>query len=978
MDNYSGWLTGSTLSLVIATLSVGMISAPAYAQVESATLNGKIQAQTSDASGGVKVTAVDTARGYSKSTYTREDGSYVFVGLKPGSYQVSVDEGQGQQVTLQVGQTMTLDFAVEASSDAAGIEHINVTGFKIETFSGGEIGTNITPQMMARLPQNNRNFLAFADLAPGVQLNTDGQGNVSIRGGAQHQRSVNVFLDGVSQKDYVLKGGVTGQDNSRGNPFPQNAISEYKVITQNYKAEYDQVGSTAITAVTRSGTNEFAGDVFFDYTDQGFREPEPNENDGKSVSLTKHAGVLLAGPIIKDQLHFLVSYERKNIQEPIDIPGGDGVNFVDLPAQYAALLGRKVSTFEEDLFFGKIDWAIDEDQTLEASVKLRDESDIIGFGGASTVNYGENRKVKDNRFNIKYTYQADAWQNELRFTYEDASWNPKPYTVGPGQVLETATRRAILNLGGGRNFQDKGQKGWSVQDDFTWLDLQWSGYHVIKAGIKYKEVELNTLQQQPFNPQYYYNVEFNGENNFELVQPYRVEWGLPVTGTTGEGQVTTDNTQLGLYVQDDWEVTDRLTLNIGVRWDYEETPSYKDFVTNPDLVAVLRNWPNINNANVNYDIDDYISTGTERDYFTGAWQPRVGFSYYLTDSHDHTLFGGIGRSYDRNQFDFIQLEASRGTFAAVSYFFTGDNSNPCDASTPQCVAWDPAYLTQDGLNTLISSISVQGENDLLHNDLKMPYSDQMSLGIRSTWGDWSTEASVSYVAGKDGFNWLLGNRREDGNFLAPGTTWGQPWAFQPPGYGNLLLSSNDGQTRAKNLYLKLDRAHQDNWGLNIAYTFSDAQENREFSEVFALDYASLADYGWNKSVGVPEHRIVATGSYDLPWDMFVSAKYSWSSATTLQYLDCTNGGLDCFFARAQPSQSAYQRFDLALTKEIATDYLSKDSSFRLRFDIQNLFNQTNYNNFNLNPDADEFAMPNPNSSTNGGKRQLKLSVGWKF
>ena len=72
--------------------------------------------------------------------------------------------------------------------------------------------------------------------------------------------------------------------------------------------EFDQVGSTAITAVTRSGTNEFEGDVFVDYTDQGLREAEPNEQNGKTESLTKHAGLLLSGPVVTDELHFLVSY----------------------------------------------------------------------------------------------------------------------------------------------------------------------------------------------------------------------------------------------------------------------------------------------------------------------------------------------------------------------------------------------------------------------------------------------------------------------------------------------------------------------------------------------------------------------------------------------------------------------------------------------------------------------------------------------
>ena len=99
------------------------------------------------------------------------------------------------------------------------------------------------------------------------------------RSGAQSSNGINVFIDGVGQKNYVLKGGISGQDSSSGNPFPQLAIGEYKVISSNYKAEYDQISSAAISAATRSGTNEFKGQFFWDYTTDKMRSLTPREND---------------------------------------------------------------------------------------------------------------------------------------------------------------------------------------------------------------------------------------------------------------------------------------------------------------------------------------------------------------------------------------------------------------------------------------------------------------------------------------------------------------------------------------------------------------------------------------------------------------------------------------------------------------------------------------------------------------------------
>ncbi|QJR81104.1 TonB-dependent receptor [Alteromonas pelagimontana] len=969
MNTNSAWMKKRALAVAVA--SAGIATFPALAQMEGATLRGKIQSESA-ATQGVEVLARDTERGYVSETTSRKNGSFIFVGLKPGTYQVIVN-GEVQEVTLRVGQSAKVNFSLDEVG-AENVERITVSGSRMASFSGNEIGTNITPEMMERLPQNNRNFLAFADLAPGVQVNTGEDGSVSLRGGAQHQRNVNVFLDGVSQKDYVLKGGVTGQDSSRGNPFPQSAIGEYKVITQNYKAEYDQVGSTAITAVTRSGTNEFEGEVFFDYTDEGLREPEPNESEGKVRSMIRHSGVTLSGPILKDRLHFIAAFERKTINQPYDVVGGNGVDFVTLPEEYAAEIGRFTSNFEEDLFFGKVDWAINENQTMEFSAKIRDESDVSGFGGANAFSYGSNRQLQDNRYHLKHTYTANAWQNEFRITYEDSSWSPRATNLEIGRKLETAARQEIINIGGGGDYQEKGQKGWGVQNDFTWLDLEWHGYHVIKAGVKYKDIELSSIQQQPYNPQYYYNVQFNGEDTFGLVQPYRVSWGVPATDSVG-GTVVADNRQLGLYIQDDWEVTDRLTLNIGVRWDYEETPSYKNYQTPEDLVAALQTWPNIENAN--YDIDDYISTGEERDYFTGAWQPRVGFSYIVDDDENHMVFGGYGRSYDRNQFDFVQLEQSAGSFTAATYLFQGDPDNPCNSADSNCIAWDPQYLTQAGLDGLVSDIEVKGERFLLNNDLKMPYSDQFSLGIRSIWGDWNTEISIARIESKNGFNWLLGNRREDGSFFEPGTNWGPPWASGVPGWGNLLLASNDGETRSNNVYFTLNRSHKEGWGMNLAYTFSDAKEYRVFSDAFALDYENLEDYGWKDSVGVPEHRVVVTGSYDLPWQISLTAKYTWSSRTFYEYTNCVNSN-DCTYQRVKPGESDYQRFDLALSKDFTTNFITADSALWVRLDVQNLFNTSNYSNFYLNPELAEHEQPNYNSATNGGKRQLKLSVGWQF
>lgn len=981
--------------LGVAWLSALLLAAgPALAaDVESASIRGVVRGEDGVLA-DAPVVVESEATGRVRRTTTNRSGVYHFIGLRPGTYRVRVGEdgaGEDQRVTLRVGQTASLDFALQrAAPQRPGIptpqvdrpiEEVVVTATQTETFAGGEVGTSLTPELIERLPQINRNFLSFADLAPGVQFIQRADGTATIRGGAQHQRGVNVFLDGVSQKDYVLKGGITGQDTSRGNPFPQSAIAEYRVITQNYKAEYENVSSTAITAVTASGTNEFRASVFADHTNEHLREPTPLEEESgeKVASEQSQYGATVSGPIVRDRVHYLAAYEAKDNEDPVDVIPGAGFDAADLPEEFAALAGRQVTEFEEDLYFGKLDWYLNESHDLTLTVKYRDETGTQGIGNVSTVSYGTAMDLEEVRAQLKHTWRGERWQNEFRVTWEDSQWSPNPITDGIGRVLQTAAGETILQVGAGRSFQRKGQEGWGIENEFTLLDVEWLGLHTFKAGIKYNRITLSSLQQQPANPQYFYNVEFGGPGTFELVQPYRLEIGVPLGPAAGA--VETDTDIYGVYLQDDWDVTERLSLHLGVRWDYEETPSYKNFVTPPEVVSALRSWPNINDPNAGFDIDDWISTGNNRDYDTDNIAPRFGFSYLLDGEGRHELYGGYGRSYDRNQFDFLQLEVTQGTFGTLQFQFQGDPANPCAGDN--CLPWDPVYLTDEGRAALIEQALIEGggqEIDLLRNDLETPYSDQYSIGLRSHWGtSWSTDLAYSRVESKNGFNWLLGNRREDGLFFEPGTIWGAPFGFSPPGFGNLLLSGNDLETESDSVYLKVERFHDDRWGLSVAYTYTDAQENRDYDGQYTLDYPTIEGYGWLDSIGVPTHRVVAVGTLDLPWAIRVSAKLTLDSGSPYQVLDCLAGQDQCRFDRIEPDDSDFRQLDLSLAKSFALGGFAAGAELAVRLDVINVFNTRNWIAFDTNPGTD--GVPNPQfgehldsvAATRTAKLSLNLS-----
>jgi outer membrane receptor protein involved in Fe transport len=972
------------LTSFIAATGLALFTQAAIAQIGSASIKGVIAANMLPQP-GLEVTAKNIETGYTYRAITLKDGTYVFKGLEPGKYQVSLKDKSGkapETVVLKVGQSVALDFELEKAVKDE-VEEITIIGSQLKYTSSGEIGTNISLEQISRLPQTTRNFLSFADLAPGVMFEQATDGSTRIKGGAQSANAINVFIDGVGQKNYVLKGGVTGQDSSRGNPFPQSAIGEYKVITQNYSAEYDQISSAAIVAVTASGTNEFHGGMFYDFSDEGMRKPTPSEtknNSKKIPSEQKQYGFHVGGPIIQDKMHFFFAYEGKDNTDPKDVIPGGGVTVDSLPSFLSSELGGRSATFEEDLYFGKLDYVISAEQKIELSAKIRDEIELTSIGGENALSYGTDKEIEETRIDLNHTYRTDAWLNDFHLIYEDASFNPHPHTIGIGKIYRNDANRTILNIGAGRDFQEKSQDGWGIQEDFSYLAI--TG-HVIKTGFKFKSVELTAMEQQPYSPQFLYRL------NFEPAIPFEVSWGAPLSGV-GNGAAVADNKQYGVYLQDDWAATDRLTINVGLRWDYETSDSYLDYKTPGNLVTSLRGWTNLQNSDVN--IEDYISSGSNRESFKDAWQPRLGFSYNLTEDTDVVLFGGIGRAYDRNIFDNLQVEITKATFPTYTrQFATGDNLGAdfdCQLSEQNCLVWDPKYLTAEGLAELTGENSGAGrEVNLLNNKLKTPYADQVSFGVRGSLNeDWKAEISLSRIHSKDGFVWRVGNRRADGSFFASGTTWGTPWGITPPGFGNFFLGDNGLETKTNSLFIKLDKPKEaSSWGVTIAYTYSDATTNRKSPEIYAFDYPTVDDYGFHRANDLPEHRLIITGLIDLPLGVELSTKLNLQSKETFYGTDCRAGWNDCVYRTFTPNTIGtlgYRQLDIAFSKSFSTGAWVQDSNLRIRLDVLNLLDDVNYDGFQdwfgganekLNPDFGK-----PTDALAGPTRTVKIGLNWDW
>ena len=987
-------------SLLCCALAGCMVAAaPAVlAQSTSATLRGKVLTDSNPAA-EAQVTATNTATGLTR-TVQASNGNYNLAGLPPGTYKIDfVADGQAssETVTLAIGQTATLNLtaggvaaAVPPGGEATDLDTVTVVAppALVETKTS-EVATYVTQKQIETLPQGSRNFLAFADIVPGVEFKTGGEGSTSLRSGAQLSNGTNVYVDGVGQKDFVLKGGVTGQDSSRGNPFPQLGIAEYKVITSNYKAEYDQLSSAAITAVTKSGTNEFQGDFFFDYTNDSLRARSPQEAENGDEPKFKESqyGASFSGPIVLDKLHFFLAHEVKEFNQPRNITPGRNLTRAELPAQFQSAAADTVSSpFQESLTFGKLSWTPGDAHLVELTGKFRSEDELTGLGGINTIEYGTEKAGKETRLDLRYQYSAQDWLNDAHITYEDVTFGPRPATIAPGYKLGLIRESDeglpfpgmddVLNLGGGRDFQEKGQKGYSLQNDFTWYG--WTG-HTLKAGVKYKAIDISAFQQNPYNPQYYYDIDG------DLVTPWRVDFGG--VGASSISSVETDAKQYGVYVQDDWEVNDHLTLNLGVRWDYETNPAYEDHVTPAALAAALRADPGINGPNVDYDIENYISNGGNRDAFKDAWQPRLGFSYDINADQKHVVFGGAGRAYSRNQFDYLARELYGLAFQSYTYYFDVPGHDCTEAQPGNCLEYDPRYLDVANLQALAAQNPSAGTTVyLLNNDIKTPYSDQFSLGMRNAFSmlghDWNSSVTLLHVLSHDGIVYAVGNRLADGSFWEPGRTFGNPPPANLEGNKRVLIGDNGVETRLNSVLLSLEKPYTNDsgWGLTAAYTYSDAKENRNNSDTFTFDYPNLDDVAFTEALGVAKHRFVASGTVDGPWGITFSGKLTLASPIWRESLNCLDGPTLCYFQPYRADTTiGYKQFDIAAQKNWQVDGVR----FFVRGDLINAFNWKNWDNYDsgrgsLADGPNENFRHRTGLGISGPTRYLKVSAGFNW
>jgi len=418
------------LTATISTTAIAMalvVAQPVYAQSDTATLQGHVDGATT----GTVVVITDTHTGQKQTAKLDSEGNYEVFGLRPSTYRVEVAGKDPQETVLLIGQTSTVDF-----TDSAGT--IVVTGTKSVTEVRTQaITTNVTPAQIENLPQNKRNFLAFAELAPGVAVSRGG--NAQLQAGSTDSSQTNVFLDGMSLKNPINHGGVFGQNFGLGNPFPQNAIQEYKIETQNFGAETGQTGSAVVTAVTKTGGDEFHGSAFIQFQPKWLIEQpffDKKNNVPKPSYNRKQFGGEFGGPIIPGKLHFYVAGEG-TIQ---NLPGITGNVTTPIPQNLASLINvTHNNDFKQGLYFGKLTLFGSETETFDVSAFIRRENNLSDIDGNATPSHGRTIKTHQDRFQFSWRHTGDDFFNTFNIAYDKGEQSTPSVGTGPEFRLSSGT-----------------------------------------------------------------------------------------------------------------------------------------------------------------------------------------------------------------------------------------------------------------------------------------------------------------------------------------------------------------------------------------------------------------------------------------------------------------------------------------------------------------------------------------------------------
>jgi hypothetical protein len=671
------------LLIGIVLLSVGSGNAFAQANV-SAALQGTITDQSDAAIKGSKVALTSKEQGWTRTTDTSDTGFYSFELLPAGTYSIKVNApgfstAEAKDVVLQVGATTTQNFTLKPGAVSETIEVTSAPALVDQLKM--DVSTNITPQQIQELPLIGRDIADLAYLSPGVKSadSYDPTKNrysiLSVNG--QGGRNVNVTVNGVDNKDNTVGGPVM--------QLPAEAVQEFQISTQRFSAVNGRSEGAAINVITKSGSNSYHGSAFGFFRDRALNAaqklPDPLNNaivPSNPPYSRQWFGGSVGGPVKKDKLFAFFAIEREREHTAI-AESPTALTQLNLVTSLGAQPAATVPTpFFENRIAGRLDWTINSKHTAYLSVatqannSLNDQSN--GNFDLTEGNFTKNHlQVANLTLNSAFTSRLLN-----QFTAGWQYWN---------NLIDSTTRTPLVTFpsaqfGTNTNVpQESIQRKWQFKDDLS----KTVGKHTFSTGFDYIYTpfmggffEFNPTLEIDFldNPSVILaNASTCGPMKNQPCYPN----GFATPGAVNSMSIAVgdphfiikDAKQLGLYFQDDWKMSRRLTVNLGLRWDKDY-----DFVGGSDI-ANSRTFQELQAAAPFSPLAASLVAKKASDY-NKNFSPRVGFAYDLTGHGNQVLRGGFGIYYG-NTFQNIPLfmeQQSNATIFQTAFAISGSDAVP--------------------------------------------------------------------------------------------------------------------------------------------------------------------------------------------------------------------------------------------------------------------------------------------------------------
>lgn len=907
-------------------------AAPLMAQGVSTQLGGRVLDAAGTGLAGATVVIRNTETGLTRTLQTNNEGRYLATLLPVGPYAVTVTKSGFQtasnvKVNLNLGDAAPLTIKL-ASVTGAVVEVVAVaTSVDSDRASAAAI---VSPDQLTNLPVLNRSFTSLATLTPQVVVDSS-RGNLAIAG----QRGVNssINIDGGDNNEPFFGGAVGAAEGKTPFTISIEAIREYQVITDGASAEFGRMGGGYVNAITKNGTNDTTGSVFYYTRPQSMVARQPNLNgipDSNKVADFKQNqfGFSVGGPILKDKLFYFVAYDGQRRNDPVTFQWGgntpvtlDTTTYVNDRALQNRI-GDYTPKSNSDAVFARLDWNLNTDHTIQFRINTSNFKGDAYTGQTSAYENTISDDIKTMSLVGQWNWTINSnWMNEFRLNY-----GKDEMPRGTRSTIPEVYIRNVGYYGANPYPRDYTTKRTQITEMVSYVTPVFQ----VKAGIDYNKIKIAETFSAFYQGYYYFPdiASFRAGNWTEYRQRFSLQNGVDAWSA---GKFDVSEEQVAAFIQTDVRLSDSFKLGLGVRLDRQ---------THPDFAVA--------------DYSNPLATSmpvTQRIPTDNAISPRLSFTWTPAEDQGRTVVrGSIGRyvsttpsvflyqAYTANGVRMAQVSFTAAQAAAfgipIGAGFNANNPAVLPSIIPTGATVPPADLFTFAPN------------------FKNPRTDRANLGLERSLGNWVLGVSGTYARGTNL------ERLMDLNLGTPvANTYGRlvfPTPRPNTSYRMLAQYVSDAESRYQALTLSARYEKPDSpFTAQVYYTFSQNRDNdsneRNFSGFSTQNVQNLnGDWSWADSDR--RHNLTGTFTYaekqwtgllfGVTYHYISGSPYSLTAGSDLNRDGSTSndrillGGLDSGRNSQRAASNTY--VDLRISREFR---LTRRVKFQVSADVFNILNR---------------------------------------